>query len=91
MLDINGFTTQVANTVLGWLSSIGSNLVCPLIAGAAAVYCIFQLPQLFKAHRDGMSDVFWEFMWKEIIGLCVLVGTSVIWGLLSSGTFGSTV
>ena len=88
MLDVTQFTTDVKNQIMGWLSAIGSNLICPIIAAAAAVYCIFQLPQLFKAHRDGMSDVFWEFLWKEIIGLIVLVGTSVIWGLLSAGIFG---
>ena len=27
-----------------------------------------------------MSDVFWEFMWKEIIGLVVAVGTGVLLG-----------
>ena len=47
MLDINSFTTNVKNQILGWLSSIGTNLVCPVIAAAAAIYCIFQLPQLF--------------------------------------------
>lgn len=89
MLDINNFVTTVKNTILGWLSSIGGGLVCPLITAAAAVYCIFQLPQLFKAHREGMSEVFWEFMWKEIIGLIVMVGTGVIWGLLVAGAFGT--
>lgn len=69
MLDINSFTTSIKNQVLGWLSSIGTNLICPLIAAAAAIYCIFQLPQLFKAHREGTSEVFWDFLWKEIIGL----------------------
>ena len=58
MLDINSFTTSIKNQVLGWLSSIGTNLICPLIAAAAAIYCIFQLPQLFKAHREGTSEVF---------------------------------
>ena len=48
MLDINSFTTSVKNQILGWLSSIGTNLICPLIAAVAAVYCIFQIPQLFK-------------------------------------------
>ena len=89
MLDINSFTTNVKNQILGWLSSIGTNLVCPVIAAAAAIYCIFQLPQLFKAHRDSLSEVFWEFLWKEIIGLVVLVGTGVIWGLLAAGVFGT--
>lgn len=89
MLDINSFTTEVKNKILEWLLSIGGNLVCPLIAAAAAVYCIFQLPQLFQARRDGMSETFWDFLWKEIIGLAILVGTSVIWGLLSNGVFGT--
>ena len=89
MLDINSFTTNVKNQILGWLSSIGTNLVCPVIAAAAAIYCIFQLPQLFKAHRDGMNDVFWDFLWKEIIGLIVLCGTSVSWALLAAGVFGT--
>lgn len=89
MLDINSFTTSIKNQVLGWLSSIGANLICPLIAAAAAIYCIFQLPQLFKAHREGTSEVFWDFLWKEIIGLVVLVGTGVIWGLLAAGVFGT--
>ena len=80
MIDVNAFTNDVKTQILGWLSSIGTNLVCPIITAAAIIYCIFQLPQLFKAHRDGMSDVFWEFMWKEIIGLVVAVGTSVLWG-----------
>ena len=79
MIDVNAFTNDVKTQILGWLSSIGTNLVCPIITAAAIIYCIFQLPQLFKAHRDGMSDVFWEFMWKEIIGLVVAVGTSVLW------------
>ena len=74
MLDINSFTTSIKNQVLGWLSSIGTNLICPLIAAAAAIYCIFQLPQLFKAHREGTSEVFWDFLWKEIIGLVDVVG-----------------
>lgn len=87
----NTFTSEVKNQILGWLSAIGTNLVCPLITAAAIIYCIFQLPQLFKAHRDGMSDVFWEFMWKEIIGLVVAVGTGVLWGLLAAGVFGTTV
>lgn len=91
MLDINTFTTDVKDKIMGWLSSIGTNLVCPLIAAAAALYCIFQLPQLFKAHREGMSEVFWEFLWKEIIGLIVLVGTSAIWALLGAGIFGTSV
>lgn len=89
MLDINSFTTSIKNQVLGWLSSIGTNLIYPLIAAAAAIYCIFQLPQLFKAHREGTSEVFWDFLWKEIIGLVVLVGTGVIWGLLAAGVFGT--
>lgn len=89
MLDINSFTTSIKNQVPGWLSSIGTNLICPLIAAAAAIYCIFQLPQLFKAHREGTSEVFWDFLWKEIIGLVVLVGTGVIWGLLAAGVFGT--
>lgn len=38
-----------------------------------------------------MSDVFWEFMWKEIIGLLVAVGTGGLWLLLSAGVFGTTV
>ena len=50
MLDINSFTTNVKNQILGWLSSIGTNLVCPVIAAAAAIYCIFQLPQIGRAH-----------------------------------------
>lgn len=90
-LDMSTFTADVKSEILGWLSAIGSNLVCPLITAAAIIYCIFQLPQLFKAHRDGMSDVFWEFMWKEIIGLAVAVGTGVLWGLLSTGVFGTPV
>ena len=60
MIDVNAFTNDVKTQILGWLSSIGTNLVCPIITAAAIIYCIFQLPQLFKAHRDGMSDVFWE-------------------------------
>lgn len=84
MIDVNTFTSEVKTQILGWLSAIGTNLVCPLITAAAIIYCIFQLPQLFKAHRDGMSDVFWEFMWKEIIGLVVAVGTGVLWGLLAA-------
>ena len=91
MIDVNTFTSEVKNQILGWLSAIGTNLVCPLITAAAIIYCIFQLPQLFKAHRDGMSDVFWEFMWKEIIGLVVAVGTGVLWVLLAAGVFGTTV
>lgn len=47
------------------------------------------IPQLFKAHREGTSEVFWDFLWKEIIGLVVLVGTGVIWGLLAAGVFGT--
>ena len=31
MLDINSFTTNVKNQILGWLSSIGTNLVCPVL------------------------------------------------------------
>ena len=89
MLDINGFTTSVKDQILGWLLSIGTNLICPLIAASAAVYCIFQLPQLFKAHREGTSEVFWDFLWKEIIGLVVLAGTGVIWALLAAGVFGT--
>ena len=89
MIDVNAFTNDVKTQILGLLSSIGTNLVCPIITAAAIIYCIFQLPQLFKAHRDGMSDVFREFMWKEIIGLVVAVGTSVLWGLLAAGVFGT--
>lgn len=37
MLDINSFTTNVKNQILSWLSSIGTNLVCPVIA---AVYLV---------------------------------------------------
>lgn len=54
MIDVNTFTSEVKNQILGWLSAIGTNLVCPLITAAAIIYCIFQLPQLFKAHRDGI-------------------------------------
>lgn len=91
MLDVNSFTTDVKDQILGILSAIGTNLVCPVISAAAVIYCVFQIPQLFKAHRDGMSDVFWEFMWKEIIGLLVAVGTGGLWLLLSAGVFGTTV
>ena len=84
MIDVNSFTTDVKDQILGILSAIGTNLVCPVIAAAAVIYCVFQIPQLFKAHRDGMSDVFWEFMWKEIIGLLVAVGTGGLWLLLSA-------
>ena len=48
MIDVNTFTSEVKNQILGWLSAIGNNLVCPLITAAAIIYCIFQLPQLFK-------------------------------------------
>ena len=58
MIDVNSFTTDVKDQILGILSAIGTNLVCPVIAAAAVIYCVFQIPQLFKAHRDGMSDVF---------------------------------
>lgn len=91
MIDVNSFTTDVKDQILGILSAIGTNFVCPVIAAAAVIYCVFQIPQLFKAHRDGMSDVFWEFMWKEIIGLLVAVGTGGLWGLLAAGVFGTTV
>ena len=59
-------------------------LMCRNIVNVA-----IQIPQLFKAHREGTSEVFWDFLWKEIIGLVVLVGTGVIWGLLAAGVFGT--
>ena len=51
MIDVNSFTTDVKDQILGILSAIGTNLVCPVIAAAAVIYCVFQIPQLFKAHR----------------------------------------
>ena len=44
--------------------------------------------------REAYIDVLnyardWDFLWKEIIGLVVLVGTGVIWGLLAAGVFGT--
>lgn len=54
MIDVNSFTTDVKDQILGILSAIGTNLVCPVIAAAAVIYCVFQIPQLFKAHRDGI-------------------------------------
>ena len=62
---------------------------CRPLAPIWSVRSLPQLPQLFKAHRDGMNDVFWDFLWKEIIGLIVLCGTSVIWALLAAGVFGT--
>lgn len=49
------------------------------------------LTALFISMQLAMSDVFWEFMWKEIIGLLVAVGTGGLWLLLSAGVFGTTV
>lgn len=57
MIDVNSFTTDVKDQILGILSAIGTNLVCPVIAAAAVIYCVFQIPQLFKAHRDGMQNI----------------------------------
>lgn len=62
MLDINSFTTSIKNQVLGWLSSIGTNLICPLIAAAAAIYCIFQLSRppcsvTRAVYNDGRATV----------------------------------
>lgn len=51
----------------------------------------FPVAAAVQGSPDGMSDVFWEFMWKEIIGLVVAVGTGVLWGLLAAGVFGTTV
>ena len=48
MIDVNSFTTDVKDQILGILSAIGTNLVCPVIAAAAVIYCVFQIPQLFK-------------------------------------------
>ena len=63
----------IKNQVLGWLYYWHQSDLPAHCRSGSDLQTIFQLPQLFKAHREGTSEVFWDFLWKEIIGLVVLV------------------
>lgn len=89
-MDVASLSSNISSQIITWLQQIGTNLICPVIAAAAVVYCIMQIPQLLKAHREGMSEMFTEFLWKEIIGLVVALGTGTIWGMFSSVFGGGT-
>ena len=89
MIDVNTFTSEVKTN--SWMALCYRQQPSLPLNHRRRYYLLhFPVAAAVQGHH-GMSDVFWEFMWKEIIGLVVAVGTGVLWGLLAAGVFGTTV